>query len=59
MITLKAELFEDLNGTLAGLRSALQNAIELEHSTIPPYLYALYSLRQNRNVEIIESRIIQ
>ena len=59
MIQLKAELFENLNGTLAGLQLALQDAIELEHSTIPPYLYALYSLRQNRNVEIIESRIIQ
>jgi hypothetical protein len=47
MITLKAELFDNLNGTLKGLQSALQDAIELEHSTIPPYLYALYSIRQN------------
>jgi hypothetical protein len=54
MIQLKAELFENLNGTLAGLQLALQDAIELEHSTIPPYLYALYSLRQNRNAEIAE-----
>jgi hypothetical protein len=52
MITLKAELFDNLNGTLKGLQSALQDAIELEHSTIPPYLYALYSIRQNQNAEI-------
>jgi hypothetical protein len=52
MMQLKAALFEDLAGTLSGLQSALQNAIELEHSTIPPYLYALYSIRQDTNVEI-------
>jgi hypothetical protein len=34
------------------LRRKLQLAIELEHSTIPPYLYALYSIRTGRNVEI-------
>ena len=51
MITLKAELFQDLNGTVKGLQSALQNAIELEHATIPPYLYALYSIRQNTNAK--------
>ncbi|MER9227062.1 ferritin-like protein [Mesorhizobium sp. M0664] len=30
---------------LASLRCALQNAIELEHSTMPPYLTAYYTLR--------------
>src|SRR5436305_8558354 len=30
---------------LASLQSALQNAIELEHATIPPYLTAYYTLR--------------
>ncbi len=62
MITLKAEVFENLDGTLAGLQRALQWAIELEHSTIPPYLYALYSLRQNSNDEIaglIKSVVVQ
>jgi hypothetical protein len=34
------------------LRRALQNAIELEHATIPPYLYALYSLKPGANLEI-------
>jgi ferritin-like protein len=32
------------HGDVHGLREALQAAIELEHSVIPPYLYALYSL---------------
>jgi hypothetical protein len=62
MIALKPELFQDLNGTVDGLKSALQNAIELEHATIPPYLYALYSLRQNANSEIaglIKSVVVQ
>ena len=36
----------------AALRRSLQVAIELEHSTIPPYLYALYSLRPGQNEEI-------
>lgn len=31
---------------------ALQTAIELEHSTIPPYLCALYSIKPNCNVEV-------
>src|SRR5262245_52662970 len=31
-------------GGLDGLKQALQHAIELEHATMPPYLYALYSL---------------
>jgi len=42
--------------------TALQNAIELEHSTIPPYLYALYSLAPGANkevAEIIESVVIE
>lgn len=29
------------------LKAALQIAIELEHSTMPPYLYAMYSLRNS------------
>jgi hypothetical protein len=52
MIRLKPELFADLNGTLDGLKRALQNAIELEHSTIPPYLYALYSIKPGANLEV-------
>jgi hypothetical protein len=52
LIRLKAELFSDLNGTVEGLRRALQNAIELEHATIPTYLYALYSIKPLANPEI-------
>ena len=39
---------------LGQLRTALQTAIELEHSTIPPYLCALYSLRAGSNLEVAE-----
>lgn len=35
--------------TIEGLRKHLQVAIELEHSTIPPYLFALYSIRERTN----------
>ena len=52
MVHLRAELFQDLNGTVEGLRCAMQNAIELEHATIPPYLYALYSIKPGANAEI-------
>jgi ferritin-like protein len=54
MIRLQASLIQGLDGTLAGLWNALQSAIELEHSTIPPYLYALYSIKQGHNKEIAE-----
>jgi Ferritin-like len=38
--------------TIPELRSALQSAIELEHSTIPPYLTALYSIKDGYNQEV-------
>ncbi|AYJ47249.1 ferritin-like domain-containing protein [Rhodococcus sp. P1Y] len=37
--------------TVSDLREHLQWAIELEHATIPPYMYALYSLDLSRNAE--------
>ncbi|SNS74934.1 Zn-finger domain of CDGSH type-containing protein [Streptosporangium subroseum] len=40
--------------TLDSLREHLQWAIELEHATLPPYLYALYSLDPERNPEAVE-----
>lgn len=40
--------------TLDDLRVHLQWAIELEHSTLPPYLCALYSLDTERNQEAVE-----
>lgn len=36
------------------LRAALQNAIELEHATIPPYLTGLYSIMPGKNQEATE-----
>ena len=49
---LKGELGKGLDSVEA-LRTALQRAIELEHATIPAYLYALYSLGSD-NAEIAE-----
>jgi CDGSH-type Zn-finger protein len=40
--------------TVADLRQHLQWAIELEHVTIPPYLCALYSIREGSNAEAVE-----
>jgi len=40
--------------TLESLREHLQWPIELEHSTLPPYLCALYSLDPERNPEAVE-----
>lgn len=39
---------------VAGLRQALQTAIELEHSTIPTYLCALYSIKPGHNQEVAQ-----
>ncbi|WP_448701907.1 ferritin-like protein [Mucilaginibacter sp. AW1-3] len=44
------------------LKAALQNAIELEHSTIPPYLCALYSIKDGTNqkaVDVIRSIVVE
>ncbi len=48
--------------TVEGLRRHLQTAIELEHSTIPPYLCALYSLRDGSNqfaYQTIQSIVVE
>jgi hypothetical protein len=37
--------------SIESLRQHLQTAIELEHSTLPPYLCALYSLKEGSNDE--------
>lgn len=44
------------------VRDALQNAVKLEHATIPLYLYGLYSLQQGKNVaigEILQSVVVE
>jgi hypothetical protein len=40
--------------TVEDLRRHLQWAIELEHSTIPPYLYALYSLDPSLSSDAVQ-----
>lgn len=62
MIHLRREVLKKLDGSVAGLQDALQQAIELEHSTIPPYLYALYSLQPGQNeatAQIIDSIVTE
>jgi hypothetical protein len=47
---------------LEQLRSHLQTAIEVEHSTIPPYLCSLYSIKDGSNLEaakIIRSVVVE
>lgn len=62
MITLDQALFANLDGSVEGLRTSLQAAIELEHATIPPYLYALYSILPGKNAaarQIIHSVVVE
>jgi len=61
---LQASILEGIRqaDTPEKLHRYLQNAIELEHSTIPPYLTAMFSLRPGRNRrigELIRSIVIQ
>lgn len=63
MIRLRADVAAGLDADdRASVHAALQTAIQLELSTIPPYLYALYSLvpGQNRAVAaIVESVVVE
>ena len=54
MIRLQSSVLEGVlqPKTAQDLWPALQQAIELEHATIPPYLYALYSLNPSANAAI-------
>jgi len=51
MIRLQRQTLADVE-TLPGLQQALQNAIQLEHATLPTYLYAFWSLDGDKNPEI-------
>jgi rubrerythrin len=42
-------------GNASDLHDLLQNAVRLEHSTIPPYLTAAYSIKRNSNSEIFQA----
>src|SRR5262249_42907424 len=63
MILLQKRLFTNLQaGGTSAVLDALQQAIELEHSTIPLYLYALYSLDPAKNgaiADLIDSVVIE
>src|SRR4051794_31650350 len=65
MIRLQRSMVEGLEGPALNpqaVRDALQNAVKLEHATIPLYLYGLYSLAQGKNAaitEIIESVVVE
>ena len=63
MLQVAPELVADLQrGGVEPVRRALDAAIQLEHSTIPPYLYALYSLDPGKNgaiASIIRSVVVE
>lgn len=65
MIRLKRSMIRRLEAatpTAAAVCAALQQAVELEHATIPVYLYALYSLDATKNPEIasiIQSVVVE
>ena len=54
MIKLKLEFLQQIQAATEpkDLHGLLQKAIELEHSTIPPYLTAMFSLKPGKNREI-------
>ena len=56
MLKLQGTIFSGLvNATDAlALCQLVQKAIELEHSTIPPYLTAMFSLKPGTNKEVSE-----
>ncbi|TCJ19607.1 hypothetical protein EPD60_00340 [Flaviaesturariibacter flavus] len=59
---LMAEPAGDRIETIEDLREELQDAMQLELSTIPPYLTALYSIREGANseaVRIIRSVVVE
>lgn len=53
MIYLDPELAQNLTSP-EGLRAALSRAIHLELAVLPPYLYALYSLKPGTNQAIVD-----
>jgi hypothetical protein len=66
MIRLKPSMIAGLDESAPDLQKkvceSLQSAIELEHATIPPYLYALYSLDPDKNgaiADIIQSVVVE
>ena len=55
MLRVRQALLDDLQaGTVDAVLAALAQALKLEHATIPPYLYAMYSLDPAKNGEIAD-----
>jgi hypothetical protein len=64
MLRIRSEIVEAIQAAkeAADIHDGLQGAIELEHSTIPPYLQALYSIKHDRNTivaDLIRSIVIE
>ncbi len=56
MLKIRPEIVGEVDAakSLSDLHKPLQNAIQLEHSTLPPYLTAMFSLDTGKNKEIRE-----
>lgn len=56
MLKLRSEIVHRIRAItdVAELHVYLQNAIELEHATIPVYLTGLFSIKQAQNIEVSE-----
>jgi len=55
MVLLRRSIIEGLKSpNQQSVCQALQQAVELEHATIPVYLYGLYSLNPAKNAEIVD-----
>jgi hypothetical protein len=56
MLKIDPKFVEQVNAAASyqDLIPLMQHAVELEHSTIPPYLTAIFSIKPNTNVEINE-----
>jgi hypothetical protein len=58
MLVVDATLLQDLKqGSAVNLQDAIHRGIAIELATIPLYLYALYSIKPGRNLEI--ARLVQ
>jgi hypothetical protein len=64
MLQIRSEIVESIRAAkeAADIHPYLQGAIELEHSTIPPYLQALYSIKRGKNTivaDLIRSVVVE
>ena len=64
MLKIRSDIIQSIQAAqeAADIYQYLQGAIELEHSTIPPYLEALYSIKHDKNeivADLIRSIVIE